>query len=75
MTAALLPYPHRRNDCDICREYDADLTVTHPGLCNRPLLRCRRCAGPLLAEFLRNGYEITIRAVPKTYTSQPSARR
>ena len=44
-----LPYPHTRNDCEICRERDADFHVLgeafgKPG--NRPLLLCQRCLGP-----------------------------
>ena len=44
-----LPYPRTRNDCEICRERDADFHVLgeafdKPG--NRPLLLCQRCLGP-----------------------------
>ena len=41
--ARALPYPHARNDCEICRERDADLYIlgeafNKPG--KRPLLLC-----------------------------------
>ena len=43
-----LPYPHARNDCEICRERDADSHVlgeeyNQPG--KRPLLLCQPCFG------------------------------
>ena len=43
-----LPYPHARNDCEMCRERDADFHVlgeefNQPG--KRPLLLCRKCLG------------------------------
>lgn len=46
MTA--LPYPHARNDCEMCRETDADVHVlgeqySQPG--KRPLLLCQGCLG------------------------------
>jgi hypothetical protein len=44
-----LPYPHARNDCEICRERDADFHIlgeayNKPG--KRPLLLCQACLGP-----------------------------
>ena len=44
-----LPYPHQRNDCEICCERDADFHVlgeefNRPG--KRLLLLCQRCLGP-----------------------------
>ena len=46
--ARALPYPHARNDCEICRERDADFHVlgeafNKPG--KRPLLLCQHCLG------------------------------
>jgi hypothetical protein len=43
-----LPYPHARNDCEMCRERDADFHVlgeewNKPG--KRPLLLCQGCLG------------------------------
>jgi hypothetical protein len=43
-----LPYPHERNDCEMCRERDADFHVlgdeyNQPG--KRPLLLCQHCLG------------------------------
>ena len=43
-----LPYPHARNDCEMCREQDADVHVlgdayNQPG--KRPLLLCQNCLG------------------------------
>lgn len=46
-----LPYPHRRNDCERCRERDADFHLLGPEL-NIPGKRapvyCRRCIGEYL---------------------------
>ena len=44
-----LPYPHARNDCQMCRERDADfeVTVDDPVLKRRrPSLLCQQCLGP-----------------------------
>jgi hypothetical protein len=43
-----LPYPHARNDCQVCRERDADfkVTVDDPVTGNRPSLLCQQCLGP-----------------------------
>jgi hypothetical protein len=43
-----LPYPHERNDCEMCRERGADFHVlgeqfNKPG--KRPLLLCQYCLG------------------------------
>jgi hypothetical protein len=43
-----LPYPHTRNDCEMCRERDADFHVlgeqyNRPG--KRPMLLCQGCLG------------------------------
>jgi hypothetical protein len=39
-----LPYPHARNDCEVCRERDADFqaAVAGAGTC----LICQNCLGP-----------------------------
>ena len=43
-----LPYPHARNDCQLCRERDADFEVTvhDPVVGDRMSLLCQRCLGP-----------------------------
>jgi hypothetical protein len=43
-----LPYPHARNDCQVCRERDADfeVTVDDPVVGRRMSLLCQRCLGP-----------------------------
>jgi hypothetical protein len=46
-----LSYPHARNDCEMCRERDADFHVlgeeyNQPG--KRPLLLCQACFGSWL---------------------------
>ena len=47
-----LPYPHARNDCEQCREHDADVQVLgadyeKPG--KRPLVLCAHCFGEFAA--------------------------
>lgn len=58
---ARLPYPHERNDCAGCRERDADMAATYPGLVGGPLRWCQRCAGPALAQLVHH-YDITVRS-------------
>jgi hypothetical protein len=43
-----LPYPHARNDCQVCRERDADFEVTidDPVVGQRTSLLCQQCLGP-----------------------------
>jgi hypothetical protein len=43
-----LPYPHARNDCQVCRERDADfeVTVDDPVVGPRLSLLCQQCLGP-----------------------------
>lgn len=46
-----LPYPHARNDCEFCRERDADVELTGehaapPG--KRPARFCQHCLGKVL---------------------------
>ena len=61
-----LPYPHARNDCEMCRERDADFHVlgeehNRPG--KRPLLLCQRCFGRWLVTpvyLLAEGRPVTI---------------
>ena len=67
-----LPYPHARNDCEICRERDADFHVlgeafNKPG--KRPLLLCQHCLGPwaVTQVYLLNESQpavITLRPAP-----------
>jgi hypothetical protein len=42
------PYPHARNDCQVCRERDADFEVTIDDDLTGPLfsLLCQRRLGP-----------------------------
>lgn len=58
-----VPYPHERNDCDGCRERDADMVATYPGLAGRPLRWCQRCAGPVLAQLVAD-VVVTVRPIP-----------
>ena len=58
-----LPYPHARNDCEACRERDADVHVlgdeyNQPG--KRPLLLCQSCLGKHIAlqAIQRSGPEL-----------------
>lgn len=41
------PYPHTRNDCVMCREWDGDVLVLgdQPTKANPNLLLCQRCLG------------------------------
>lgn len=55
-----LPYPHERNDCDGCRERDADMTARYPELQGRDLRWCERCAGPALSVLVHFGYVVTV---------------
>lgn len=64
-----LPYPHERNDCESCRERDADVHVlgeefNQPG--KRPLLLCQNCLGQWAASrvYLQDGGEATITLEP-----------
>ena len=43
-----LPYPHAHNDCEQCREQDADVQVLGPEYekpGKRPLVLCAHCFG------------------------------
>ncbi len=44
---ARLPYPHTRNDCVMCREWDGAVLVLwdQPTKANPNLLLCQRCLG------------------------------
>lgn len=60
--APRLPYPHRRNDCGMCRERDADVQVIAPAdLADPPRLFCQRCLGRFLAMVVlhRAGPQLT----------------
>lgn len=43
-----LPYPHQRNDCQSCRERDADLELLDDRL-GPPGQLCQQCLGPYIA--------------------------
>jgi hypothetical protein len=64
-----LAYPHQRNDCDVCREFDADMVasaVYPPGqmeMSSRPQRLCSRCAGAVLAMQVLYGGRVTVTAV------------
>lgn len=57
-----LPYPHTYNDCDGCRERDADVWATYPSLQSRPLRWCQDCAGGTAAALVGYGYTLTLTA-------------
>lgn len=59
--AARLPYPHARNDCDGCRERDAAMTATYPGMLGGPARWCTRCAGTALGILVSQGRTVTVR--------------
>ena len=46
-----LPYPPARNDCQVCRERDADFEVTieDPVVGDQVSLLCQQCLRPQLA--------------------------
>lgn len=53
--APVLPYPHGRNDCDLCREKDADFEIVEDAL-NPPNVNgrtprrfCQDCIGRWMA--------------------------
>ncbi|MGP3920549.1 hypothetical protein [Nonomuraea sp. 10N515B] len=53
-----LPYPHTRNDCEMCRERDADFHVQEeqynpPG--KRPARFCQGCIGIFLTTHASYG--------------------
>lgn len=51
----MLPYPHARNDCIICREADADFEIVEEALQpsdwtgREPRRFCQRCVGRWVA--------------------------
>ena len=55
----VLPYPHARNDCEVCRERDADFAVTvgDPVAGRRSPLLCQKCLGTWSATqvYLQDG--------------------
>lgn len=59
----VLPYPHAHHDCDGCRERDAAMTATYPGLVSRPPRWCTQCAGTALAMIVVDGRTVTVRGV------------
>lgn len=60
-----LPYPHARHDCDGCRERDAAMTATYPGLVSRPLRWCTQCAGMALGMLVVDGTVVTVRGLER----------
>jgi hypothetical protein len=53
------PYPHQRNDCYCCREFDADMAVQYEGLAGADVRWCQRCAGAQLARLVSAGHTVT----------------
>lgn len=54
-----LPYPHSRNDCDACRERDADGELRENP--TRPSRLCRTCIGNHIAwSLVAHGEPVTI---------------
>jgi hypothetical protein len=58
------PYPHSRNDCYCCREFDADMAAHYEDLLGADLRWCQRCAGAQLARLVSAGHVVTIRPLP-----------
>ena len=77
-TIPALPYPHQRNDCEMCRERDADVHVlgeayNRPG--KRPLLLCQHCLGPHMAlRAISESGPVLDRPVAVTITVAPGRR-
>jgi hypothetical protein len=57
------PYPHSRNDCYCCREFDADMTAHYEHLTGADLRWCHRCAGIQLARLVSAGHVVTVRSL------------
>jgi hypothetical protein len=71
-----LAYPHRRNDCDCCREFDADMAVDYDQLGGGHLRWCHRCAGQLLAQLVLTGHTVIVRPLndPDNSTTRTPAK-
>src|SRR5882757_6976767 len=54
------PYPHGRNDCYCCREFDADMAARYEGLVCADVRWCQRCAGAQLARLVLAGHTVTV---------------
>jgi hypothetical protein len=54
------PYPHGRDDCDSCGEFDADMAAHYDGLTGRDPRWCHRCAGQLLTRLVLTGQTVSI---------------
>jgi hypothetical protein len=63
------PYPHSRNDCDSCREFDADMAGHFDGLTVGDPKWCQRCAGHVLTKLVLTGHTVSVYALdsPKAY--------
>lgn len=59
-TLLALPYPHARNDCDGCRERDAEMRAHYEGLQGRDLRWCQRCAGSAMEGLVLMGLTVTV---------------
>lgn len=57
------PYPHSRNDCDCCREFDADMAARYDGLAGRDLRWCQRCAGQMLTQLVLTGLTVSVHSL------------
>jgi hypothetical protein len=56
------PYPHRRNDCYCCGEFDADMAVRYESLA-ADIRWCQRCAGAQLARLVSVGHTVAVRSL------------
>jgi len=54
------PYPHSRDDCDGCGEFDADMAAHYDGLTGHDPRWCHRCAGQLLTRLVLTGQTVSI---------------
>jgi hypothetical protein len=57
------PYPHGRNDCYCCREFDADMAARYEGHAGADVRWCQRCAGTQLARLVFAGHTVTVRSL------------
>ncbi|MQA12579.1 MAG: hypothetical protein GEU98_29485, partial [Pseudonocardiaceae bacterium] len=57
-------YPHRRDDCDCCQQFDADMRACYDEEhATRSVRWCQRCAGGLLAQLVAAGRTISVRSL------------
>lgn len=66
-----LPYPHSCNDCQMCRERDADGQVD-PGPGQDPVRLCQLCIGRYLLIPLGHGDSVTVQPLNPDRRAFPS---